>query len=218
MEVYMFCYISTIILYVLKTVKINKIRNVLEEANVISKQQFLKEILRNSLGETVCKYTKGKYYAYSPLYKTIIYIDKEKYSLYDVFGLCHEIGHCIDDLQGNRVLKNMILTAVNRVLFVPLVFLSTCLATVRGELFDSFRRLFLDLNVLCFLHRICYICVYEISASKYALKQLNCKCTEYEMKYLKELGKVTMQSQIMFSTFGIMTIIFIQIMYHMLCC
>ena len=150
--------------------------------------------------ETALTIRPGKLYGYNPRKKELLFIEKDRYSLYDVFGIYHELGHYHDDLKSNVILKHMSITGVNRLVLIPLFIILTVVCWFINE--DSaFIHVYLVLSVLCILlglHRLYFICKYEASASRDAVRNMSEFCEEPDIKEIRRAAFYAMISQLVF--------------------
>lgn len=155
--------------------KMKTTRNKLEKSHMEYDKEELCQLLKKIIGkENFLTIRYGKFYAYNPRKKEILITEKEKYSLYDIFAIYHELGHYHDDLNGNIVLKHMSITCVNRLVLIPLFITLTLVGCFVNEN-KNFICIYLIIAVLCIfsgLHRIYFICKYEMSASRDALTNM----------------------------------------------
>lgn len=209
---FLVCYVSTACGVMILSLRIKKIKFKLANGVKIYKQDLLREILKLNKKITDIRFEKGDYYAYDSVKKIIRYEDKEIYTYFDVFALCHEIGHMIDDLHNCSIFYNMMLTAINRLFFIPIYVLFTIIAMVTNQYFVVAKDIILIISVVLFLHRFFFIFKYEISASNHALALLS--QNDADVSLIRVLAKTAVKQQFILAMLGMMTLFFIKIVYY----
>lgn len=199
MTILVVIYLSVSVLAFVLTTRIEKIKKKL--SRFLSKKDFWDQINKYEMEIDIIP---GKYYAYNPYTKQILYEDKDGYSEYDLLGMFHEMGHYNDDKVSGKIYRHMKITAINRLFLVPLH-----LIMLLGHIFNmrhtiSFHSLLIVVNFICFIDRIYYICKYEKSASDFAIKVMNEKSANIER--LKKIVKLSKESQLCLSVFGFGTL------------
>ncbi|RDY27811.1 hypothetical protein [Lachnotalea glycerini] len=193
---------------------IKKIQIQLKKKSKYSNQDFLIKLKEIANDNKYLNFERAKYYGYDPRKITIFYIKKEEYSAYDTFAIYHELGHYLDDLKSKRILFNMSVTCINRLLAIPIYFGISILALAGTQLFVKISYIIFLLEILLFLHRMYFIVKYEKSASKYAIMRLSDYLDEISLKYIRRVSCLSIVSQIIFSAIWLMIIVFMQIIIN----
>lgn len=200
--------IGLMLLYGCITYKMKKIRNKLEKIHPkYNKEEFRYRTKKIVNKEDFLTIRYGKAYAYNPRKKEILFAEKEKYSLYDIFAIYHELGHYHDDLKSNIVLKHMSVTCVNRLVLIP-IFITLTLVCLFMDENERFMYVYLIIAVLCIslgLHRIYFICKYEVSASRDALINMS---KSYDMLDLDAIKNIAYNAALSQGVFVLVYIIF----------
>lgn len=149
------------------------------------------------------KLAYGKYYAYNPRKKEIILVKKEEYSNYDRFAFFHEFGHFLDDESNNKILHFRIIIAINRLIIFPIYTFLTInrLINNSNNLMIVFT-IFFAITLMIALFHLIFILIYEVSASKKALKIMT-KEQKKETPFIKELyvlAKIFVAMQVVFES------------------
>lgn len=182
----------------------NKLENIHPQYNKEEFQQWVKEIVNK---ENFLTTRYGKTYAYNPRKKEILFTEKEKYSLYDIFAIYHELGHYHDDLKSNIVLKHMSITCINRLVLIPIFIILTLVCWFMDEN-ERFMYVYLMIAVLCIflgLHRLYFICKYEVSASRDAFINMS---KSYDMLDLDAIKNIAYNAVLSQGVFVLVYIIF----------
>lgn len=142
----------------------------------------------------------GKCYGYNPRKQEILVLEKKFYNAYDMFSIYHEIGHYHDDLKNKRILKNMLVTGVNRLFIIPISLVLTVLCWFQKESMTIHYICFaiIALAMLLGVHRLYFIIRYETSASKSAMQELSCMLNAVSWNLIKRVAYYAKVSQILF--------------------
>lgn len=182
--------------FLMKRMKVIE-RKMVENPNL---KKYRKEEIRKIADDESLLLRDGKYYGYNPRKQEILILNKEFYSLYDMFAIYHEIGHYHDDLKNKRILKNMLVTGVNRILVIPMFFIFTVLCWIqKGNVGIHYAYSgMIILVVLLGIHRLYFIIRYEASASKDAISKLSCTIDALSLHMTKKLACYAVLSQMLF--------------------
>lgn len=208
-------YILIFTVYFVIVITIKKLQILLKKKASYSKQDFFIKLQEIENDYEYLNFESANYYGYNPKKITILYIKKEEYSSYDTFAIYHELGHYIDDLKSRRILFNMSVTCINRLLVIPMYFVISILALPGTQLFVKISHIIFLLEILLFIHRMYFIGKYENSASKYAIMRLSGKLDEIVLKYIKKISCLSIVSQFILGVIWLMVIVFMQIIINL---
>lgn len=182
--------------FLMKRMKVIE-RKMVENPNL---KKYRKEEIRKIADDESLLLRDGKFYGYNPRKQEILILDKEFYSLYDIFAIYHEIGHYHDDLKNKRILKNMLVTGANRILVIPMFIIFTVLCWIQKENV-GIHYIYFGMTLLVALlgiHRLYFIIRYEASASKDAISKMSCTTDALSLRMVKELAYDARLSQMLF--------------------
>lgn len=91
------------------------------EESLLANHIFNNEDIVSLLNKERITFRFGSYYAYSSLQKRIVIKQKENYSYFDFFAICHEVGH-LQDKECKSFIVFTYLTILVRLILFPICF------------------------------------------------------------------------------------------------
>ena len=126
------------------------------EESLLADHIFNSEDMVSLLNKERITFRFGSYYAYSPLQKRIVIMQKENYSYFDFFAILHEVGHQHDKESKSFIVFTYITILVRLILF-PICFVISIvnllgIATITPTYIVSFTCALQALHIILLIY------------------------------------------------------------------